>query len=83
LLPSAEAEGSQPPRGSFSVFAQTLKAVEGDGLQAVRYNRKTIAALASEGRSLSWKDFPQRLKPIHIARVMYELKLVPFIPYQR
>jgi hypothetical protein len=31
------------------------------------------------GRSFSWKAFPQRLKPIEVARVMYELKLVPFI----
>jgi hypothetical protein len=33
-----------------------------------------------EGRSFSWKASPQRLKPIEVARVMYELKLVPFIP---
>ena len=26
-----------------------LQAVEGDGLQAIRYYRKTIAALAAEG----------------------------------
>jgi hypothetical protein len=37
-------------------------------------------ALATEGHSLSWKEFPQRLKPIKVARVMYELKLVPFTP---
>jgi hypothetical protein len=56
-----------------------LQAVEGDGLQAVRYHRKTIAALAPEGRFLSRREFPQRLKPIEVVRVMYELKLVPFI----
>jgi hypothetical protein len=55
-----------------------LQAVEGDGLQAVRYYRKTIAALAAEGRSFFRKKFPQRLKPVEVARVMYELKLVPF-----
>jgi hypothetical protein len=40
---------------------------------------KQLAALAAEGRFLSWKEFPQRLKPIQVVRVMYELKLVPFI----
>jgi hypothetical protein len=33
-----------------------LQAVEGDGLQAIRYYRKTIAALAAEGRSFSERN---------------------------
>jgi hypothetical protein len=40
------------------------------------------AALAAEGHFVCGKEFPQRLKPIGGARVMYELKLVPFIPLQ-
>ena len=55
--------------------------VEGDGLQAVRYHCKTITALAAEGGFLFRKTVPQGLKPIEIVRVMYELKLVPFIPF--
>jgi hypothetical protein len=55
-------------------------AVEGDGLQAVRYHPKTVAALAAEGRSLSWERIPTGAKARRVARVMYELKLVPFIP---
>jgi hypothetical protein len=43
-----------------------LFVAEGDGLQAVRYHRKAIAALAAEGRSLSWKEFPQGPKPIEL-----------------
>jgi hypothetical protein len=35
-------------------MTQALWALEGDSLQAVRYHSKTIAALAAEGRSLSW-----------------------------
>jgi hypothetical protein len=37
------------------------EAVEGDGLQAVRYHRKTIEALAAEEILSGKEDVPQRL----------------------
>jgi hypothetical protein len=37
-----------------------------------------MAALAAEGTFSFLKEFSQRLKPIGVARSMYELKLVPF-----
>jgi hypothetical protein len=43
----------------------------GAGFQSLRES--------SRGRFLSRRESPQRLKPVEVVRVMYELKLVPFI----
>jgi hypothetical protein len=43
--------------GSSNSFAQR-RSLEGDGLQAVRYQCKAIAALAAEGSAVRLSAFP-------------------------